>query len=229
MRKLTTALLTGSALLLFTACGGGGGGSSGGGTPTTVNPNGLWSGTQVVNGTTYDANYIIYNNEIYGYSIDGYSMFAGSGTINGDQLSANYNIYDVDTGYAIASGSTSGTVVGQSSISGSFSNTLGQNGTVNLGFNSAYNNPSSLSYITGSVGGLSISSSGVISGYDGSCSVNGSVTIPNPSVNIYDIRYTLGGCSVAGNYSGLGTIVNNTFQAGMTSANRMHMFAAYIP
>ncbi len=232
MKKLTTSLLTGSALLLFTACGGGGG-SSGGSTPTTVNPNGLWVGTQVVNGVSSDAQYIIYNNEIYGYSIGSYAMFSGYGSVNDNSLSANYNIYDVDTGYAIGSGSTTGTVVEQSSISGSFSNSLGQNGTLNLAFNYEYNNPSSLTYITGNVGGISISPSGAISGYDGSCSVNGRVTTPDTSINIYAIEYTLGNCPVSGYYSGLGTIVNQNgsyiFQSGMTSNNSMHLFAAYVP
>ena len=42
MRKITTALLTGSALLLFTACGSGGGSSGGGGTPS-INYNGNYN------------------------------------------------------------------------------------------------------------------------------------------------------------------------------------------
>ena len=58
MRKITTALLTGSALLLFTACGSSGGSSSDGGNipapPTTVNLIGTWDYSMATSGSICD-------------------------------------------------------------------------------------------------------------------------------------------------------------------------------
>lgn len=238
MKQFITILLSGLFALLFTACGGG---SSGSTTPTTVNPNGLWAGTQVVNGVSADVQYIVYNNEIQGYSVGANAGFAGVSSVSGDQISANYNIYDGDTSLAIGSGSASGTVVEQSSITGTFSNSLGQTGTLNLVFGNEYNNPSSLSYVaydyTTTGGSFTISSSGVLTGNVDGCTINGNVSVPDSSVNIYDISYTLSGasCLGIGNYSGLGTITYSTdyaayvLQAGMSNDNVMTLIIAKVP
>ena len=238
MKQFTTILLSGLFALLFTACGGG---SSDSTTPTTVNPNGLWAGTQVINGINSDVQYIVYNNEIQGYSVGANAGFAGVSSISGDQISANYNLYDGDTGYAIGTGTASGTVVEQSSITGSFTNSFGQTGTLSLVFGNEYNNPSSLSYVaydyTVTGGSFTISSTGALTGNVDGCTVNGNVSIPDSSVNIYDISYTLSGasCLVPGDYSGLGTITYSAdyaayvLQAGMSNDDYMTLLLAQVP
>ena len=126
--KILKMLSLMAATTFFVGCGGGSGSS----TPTTVNPNGLWEGTMTIDGISADAQYIVYNNQIQGYTVGGNAGFSGSVSSSADQLTANYNIYDADTGFAIGSGSATGTVVERTSITGIFSNSIGQSGNINL-------------------------------------------------------------------------------------------------
>jgi hypothetical protein len=239
MNKITIAFLTGSALIALTACGGGGGGGNTTPPPVeNVNANGLWEGTQSVNGTTFDAQYIVYNNRVYGYTYSGQALFSGTGTVSGTSLSSNYNIYDYDSGVKMGTGTFSGTVSPQSNITGTFENSLGQSGTVNLSFNNQYNTPSSISKVAYNYGTFAIDTSGNISGTYNGCDISGHVTTPDTSVNIYDIEYTLGNCGAySGHYEGLGTITyintptvqGNVLQAGMSNDDAMTLFIAVLP
>ncbi len=129
MRKITTALLTGSALLLFTACGGGGGGTpdNGGGTnPPPANTNkydlrnyidkvslrlnmeGTISGQDTQ--ATFDSDYIG-NYDYSGTPIDIHEVtwiFNGSSVISqtGTYLGNIYGIESAERNCYIASGIT---------------------------------------------------------------------------------------------------------------------------
>ena len=237
MRKITKALALGATVLLFTACGGSGGGGTQ--SSTTANSNGLWVGTQTVDGTTFDTQYLIYNKEIVGYSIQGGVLFSGIGSTNGDNFTASYNLFDADTGNSVGSGDASGKIIEQSSISGTFTNSSGQSGTLNLSYENQYNNPSSIDYIANtynlSTGTFTISSTGQISGKVNGCDVSGNISTPDSNLNVYNIDYTLSSCSYAGNYSGLGTIVyypdsaTYIFQAGMSNGSQMTLFVVPVP
>ncbi len=98
MIKLTTALLTGSALLLFTACGGGGSSSGGGSTPSSSdvyvdNEIGLmWQDDAYTEFTnkpwleeaTYNACYDTYDPDVcYDYSGDTATTYCSNMTLGG--------------------------------------------------------------------------------------------------------------------------------------------------
>lgn len=188
--------------------------STGGGSSTTtptIIPNGIWTGTQVVNGAAFDIVYLIYNNEIVGMgdTLLGLHYLAGSNTMEQDQITAEYRIYDSSDGMVAGEGNTIGTVIEQTSLEGSVSYSTGDVGTISLSFDNQYNNPSSLTYIAGNYITYTISPTGEISGIIGDCSVTGTVYNPDPSVNLYDITYTLDNCSQSGIYSGLGVIYDN--------------------
>jgi hypothetical protein len=60
---------------------------------------------------------------------------------------------------------------------------------------------------------ISIDQSGVLSGLDSDgCFYNGSVTVPDPHINVYQLTITKSSCDAKnGNYSGLGYVVGGDF------------------
>jgi hypothetical protein len=228
MFKYINAIALIAAVVTLVGCGGGGSGDS---PATSSAANGLWSGTQSVNGYVYDINAIVYQGEIIGISYDAYSNFIGSYSMSSDQMEGSYKLYYGD-GTFLANGSLSATVVESLTLNGSFSNSLGENGTISASFDPQYNNPSSLDYIAGSFSGITISTSGAISGYAEGCTVSGNIHVPDPSVNIYDVSYQLSDCDGAGTYNGLGTIVldsgHHLFIAGAGNSNYMVVTELYL-
>lgn len=235
MKKLGLKLAA-AALLGFGLSGCGGGDSGENGTAVGVNANGLWSGTQTINGVDYDISAIVYNQKIYGYSLQGFTMFSGAYTISSDnKLVSTYKNYDGYGSYS-SDGSLTGTVVEKQTLTGLFSNTLNQTGTISASYNLVFEKPASLDYISGTITNttqnFSISSSGAVSGTSNGCDILGQVTVPDTKVNIYNVNYTLSNCSYSGNYSGFGTIIESNgiyqFQSGMSNNTRMDLFVVNI-
>ena len=235
MKKIIMgAALAVSLLTVMTACSGGGGSDAAVG--TTINEDGLWFGTQTIQGVDYDLAAIVYNGNTYGYSVQAQSMFAGAYTMNGTTLTANgYTNYNPD-GSISTTGNLTTTVTENQSLNGSFSNNLNQAGTISLVFSNQYNLNSSLDYLASRVTGngidFTIAADGTIAGITNGCGISGNATVPDSNVNIYEINYVLSTCAEAGTYTGFGAITYTNgvylFEAGMTSNTRMDLFIAYI-
>jgi hypothetical protein len=110
-------------LLLTLSCGGGGGGSSSGGGGGGNDVSGTWTGTGVVNGTSYPTTFIFnQSGNLVSGTWDGYAF---TGTVSGSQLSLTLTPF-INNGYYMT-GSGSLTVVGNS-ISGTMSMMATKNG-----------------------------------------------------------------------------------------------------
>jgi len=231
--SVSTLFLT----VFMSACGGSGESEGAKEVPLSVSANGLWSGTQVIDGLSYDVQFITYDNKFYGYSQQAYSMFSGTSSLEGNTLTSNpYYTYNGDGSY-LTKGNLTANVVEDSSINASFTNGLNQSGSFNVAFDPSYYKPSSLTYIqdhyTSPSSDFTISAQGIIAGISNGCDIKGQVSIPNPFVNIYSINYTLDNCLAKGTYTGLGTItldINNNayFQAGMSNEENMDLLIVEI-
>jgi hypothetical protein len=188
-------------------------------TTPTVNPEGLWLGYQEVNdqagSNVFDMKTIIYDGRFVGISEDANIMFAGSYLMTADKyLIANgsegsetsYKMYRIDdNGQPFARGVTSMIISEQDSLQGVFDNEALQEGTITAYFSPLYSKGASLSYLT--LTG-SVDATGTLSGSKDSCTLAGAITVPQSSVNIYDVNYSLSGleCTKSGTYQGLGIV-----------------------
>ena len=210
MRKLTTALLTGTALLLFTACGGGGGG---GDTPTVEQQSaaGFWKGTVTSNnGSVYDSYAIITESGEVRLGVlednfqTGVSQSVGKISVNGNQASGTLDTYYTVPGTITAAKdpasptlALSATVSTENTLSGEYTSNY-DSGTFSMTFDNLYHEDSSLAKIEGDyynpLGGFDgqVYADGTFDGHysDTGCSVNGKISIVNPSVNVYDAVVT---------------------------------------
>ena len=228
IKNLLKISVVGLSALIFTACGGGDSDF-----PTQdisdKNPNGIRYGSQTINDVSYDAQYVVYNGEIYGYSLELNSMMAGTGKTNGENFSANYNLYDGDIYTSIGSGSISGEVSEEASISGSFHTSNGDEGTVSLSFNEQYNRDALFSTIAGDYGFIKIDDDGSIYQDRGDgCIISGSVSIPDSTVNIYNVLLDINGCGdVDTSLEGLGVVVDENgeeeFRLALANEYEMHI------
>jgi uncharacterized protein YjbI with pentapeptide repeats len=160
---------------------------------------------------------------------------------NGMQESnTSYRIYDMlDDGKAAANGMTALHVKEQESFSGAFENDLLQEGEVSATFTQLYNKASSLEYIYGDVNtskaNMTISKTGVVSGVVNDCQVDGNISTPDKSVNMYKLEITFSTCDKSGVYKGLGVVVldnnNSAYFLGLGSnedSSRMEVFFNYL-
>ncbi len=182
-----------------------------------VNPAGLWLGYQEVHdqasSNVFDMKTIIYDGSFYGISENADIMYSGTYQMAADQyLVANgsegsetsYKMYSIyDDGQPFARGVTSLAIIEQESLQGVFENEAMQEGSVTAYFSPLYNKGASLSYLTGSA-----DATGTLSGSINSCTLDGTITVPQSSVNLYAVNYSLSGseCTKAGTYQGLGII-----------------------
>ena len=229
-----------AAILLLLLAGCGGDTSS-----PQVNPSGIWQGTQEIIGSgVYDIKTIVYNGQIFGISEAAGVTYAGTYAMkDGKVMVANghsnsdtsYELYDLNNGgQAFARGVVSALVKPQESFSGAFSNAMGQEGEVVATYSKLYDKPASLDYLqspqqTADVA-LDVAADGTISGSVGACTMNGSVSVPDPAHNIYQLNYELSGCSKDGAYKGLGIVGldsnNNGYFMGFgANAGEMTVFS----
>ena len=215
MNKLLASLLTSASILTLSACGGGG--SS---TPApapapapNVSAAGVWQGIAKPSGYTVDL-VVMPNNKMYtvfGNNLSGGGLAAigadfGTASTSGSALSGSFTEYFYNNTYT--TGTLTGTVVANTSISGSSTFANGTTGTFALTPLSSstynFNTPAVLSSITGSWSGtllngisssITIDSVGTLRGTASTCSFLGTI-LPDPSgVNVYATTITSGtGC-----------------------------------
>lgn len=189
-----------------------------------VNPAGIWIGYQTIlteNGRgVFDMKTLIYDGKFYGVSEDANILYSGSYEMthgkylvtNGiEDSNTSYRIYDVlDNGKFFANGMTALNVKEQESFSGAFENDVLQEGEVSATFTQLYNKASSLEYIKGDINtskvNLNINESGTISGTFKECQIDGTISVPDSSVNMYKLGFTLVSCEDSGTYNGLGVV-----------------------
>jgi hypothetical protein len=153
--------------------------------------------------------------------------------MTGNSLSANVTAYEAGGGI-FATSTLSGTVIEQSSITGTFSTSYGTNGTVTLAFDDIYNRSSSLLFLEGNWSyadrfynlTLTVNSDGVFFAQDTEgCILSGKFSILESDHNLYDIDLTVQSCGVFdGNYDGFAgffddVTTNDSLQVVVSNAN----------
>lgn len=218
------------AVLVVASCGGGGGdgggGGGGGGGADDADATGIWRGTATPDGGAA-------SNALAIVSADGEfiltaaSIFLdGSGSTRRSSFSASATGWPpvgqtFPNGSGMANFSLTGNVAERSSISGSYSG-ANLSGTISLTYDGTLTiRAASLSTVGGSYssadGVVSIAISGntitmnAATGPSNNCTGNGTISIPEPSQNIYKWSMTLAGCNVNGSADGLATIPVTNF------------------
>jgi hypothetical protein len=236
MVSTRSVFITAVSALVLAGCGGGSSnsssdnGSNGGGpgAPTNASVGGIWNGTDPVSGLQL-VGLIDEAGEFHFIRSDGV-QYVGTATTNGNSVSASFDGY-TQFGSTFADGSTSGvgslsgTVQQRVSITANtqFKTTAGTtaSGTLSLTFNSLYDNPSSLSTISGNYTDqssgdvISVTSSGVVSWQDPSsgCVGNGTISIIDTSYNAYRVEFDYGDCQ------GQAAVLNGVQFSGLATLN----------
>ena len=172
-----------------------------------------------------------FERQVQGAIFNGRALFFGKGELydgsiatTGSQFSAKTNSY-LPNGLRINQAVLSGNFEPQAFINGSYVTAGGlDNGTFNLLFNPAFLKPASMDRLSTKWNGergipgawLSVTADGGFTGGDrNNCLYNGTVTIPDPNVNVYLIEGTVSKCKFLvglvnfnGKYSGYASIVD---------------------
>jgi trimeric autotransporter adhesin len=223
MRRCNQSSAYGAIMALALAmagCGGSDLSSSSSTATTNASATGIWTGTDSATGLTLQA--FINSAGLADFIRADGAQYIGTVQVSGNTLSLSVDGY-TNVGTTFSSGSSSygiGTVDGTVTTGTSISATLTftPNGgtqatsTWSLTYEALSTTASSLSTIAGTytsgtafVGGedplsgatVTISSVGVISGQDSTsgCVVNGTVTVGDATTDIYEVAYTLSGCT----------------------------------
>lgn len=199
---------------------------------TSVNPSGIWLGTQTVLEKDADGNVVsdafdmktfIYDGRFYGISEGANIVFSGTyemgsggrmivdGSENGNQSYKMYTISEGGTSWV--NGIAVLNFIEKESFTGRFQNDAYQEGEMQARYSSLYEKGATLDSLTGdySIDNMSITldGNGIISGIKNSCNIIGEISVPDEDINIYKLDYTLSGDDCAdkgGHYSGLGIV-----------------------
>jgi hypothetical protein len=219
--------------IFISACGGGGGGDSGTPTPppnpppapTPTNAGGVWEGSTFNNDiqqTFQSVGVITENNgEARFFNDEGQQIvLSGMSGTNGN-ISATLTGYAApgttfQDGTVVTTGTFTGTVVERTSISGDWSVSTGETGTLTMTYNDIYERGSNLALGVGSwmdsFGVVyNVDATGAIFAQDGlGCVYNGAVEIIDSSYNAYRVTMTVSNCpGVNGDYTGLGVLTDD--------------------
>jgi len=240
--KISTKILISLAALTVAACGGGSSSPASGNTADTGNTGGtsgsnkttpgLWEGT--VTSTTGQSSMVGLTNAA-GQSVwmtTNGRVWSGQMPTTGTQFNATMAGYMYPgsrfpdgTNYGISSMMFN---YGNGAWTGQYSGT-GDAGTFNVTMSPMWNQPASLGTLAGtytrttSIGytmTMSIAADGVMTATDTrGCVINGTVTVPDPTHNLYQISATATSCGVLnGTYHGHGTLVDaNAMRSWMTT------------
>lgn len=249
--SLLAASIAAVAVLTLTACGGGGGSSSptsgntgktGGTTGSTKTTPGVWQGT-VTSGTGPQSNMVGLTNAS-GMSVwmttDG-RVWSGQMPTTGTQFSTTMASY-MYPGSHFPNGSN----YGMSSMMFNYANGAwagqytgaGDTGTFNLTLSPMWSRPASLATLAGvytrttSVGytmTMSITASGQLTANDSrGCVMNGTVTVPDPTHNLYQISATVTSCGVLnGTYQGHGALLDADAMRSWTTTMGCFQYGQY--
>ena len=236
--KTKTSVLAISIAMAVAACGGGNGSSNpvgNGGTPTGSGKTtpGVWQGTTT--STTTGTTNIIGMTDTSGNSVwmstDG-RVWTGQMPVTATHASLNMTGY-MYPGRQFPDGSNYGmwSMTGNDS-NGTWSGQLDGSGdhmTFSLSMQPGYSQPASLDILAGtytrttSIGyamTLSFASTGQLTGSDSrGCVFNGTVAVPDPTHNLYQISATVTSCGILdGTYQGHGTLLDaSAMQSWMSS------------
>jgi hypothetical protein len=203
----------------------GGDGNTGGSDPVITGKitDGIWIGTYTINGTDTDFDVVIYDNQLFGFTSSlGYE---GVLTLDNTSISGTLNEY-INTGELSGTVSIDGTVVENTSITGSLGDAGATFATFELSMDALYDRTASGSKIAGTwlitAGTYTLTfvimDYGTFDGSDTSgCIFEGEYSVPDASHNIYQITYMVSNCgSNNGDYSGLALL--DDYDAGTDNA-----------
>jgi len=209
-------------------------------TSTAGSAAGIWTGTDSANGLQLTG-LINVNGQADFIRSDGIQL-VGTASVSGTTLNIPLNGYpqfalQFRDGSTSGTGTFTGTVNSDSTISGALQFTTASNtaitGNWSLTFNSLYNTASSLATISGTYTGgpplvssgsdplsgssVTISTSGVLyaQGATNACVANGTLAVTNASYNLYEVSYSLANCS--GSYA----VLNGVQFTGMAELNSL--------
>jgi hypothetical protein len=206
-------LLTATAVLsLLSACGGGGGGGSS--TPS-VDAQGFWAGQASTGYTVSTA--ILENGEAWGIYSSGstiYGALYGTAAVNGNSISIQGTDFNFLTNSS-TTGNLTGTVVSKSSMS-----LTGNNVSVPVTYQTAYDTPATAAAITGTwaftgrsgsysliPGSITIDSAGRFVLNQTNCVTSGSVVPRSNGKNIYNLTLSASGVGCAAGQTTMSGIV----------------------
>ena len=248
--KISTKLLISLATLTVAACGGGGGNSSltpndtgatGGTSGSAKTTPGVWQGT--ITSPTTGQSTMVGLTDATGQSVwmttDG-RVWSGQLPMTGTQFNATMagHMYP-------GSRFPDGSAYGPSSMMFNYDNGAwtgqytggGDTGTFNTTMSSMWNRPATLATLAGtytrttSIGytmTMSIATDGVITATDTrGCVINGAVTVPDATRNLYRLNATVTSCGVLnGTYQGHGTLADATAMSRWTTTMRCFQYGA---
>jgi len=213
-------------MTLAAASCGGGSGYGGGSNPS---PGGIWMGTDSVSGLPLEG-IVDEAGEFHFIRSDG-AQWVGTATTSGNSITADAQELapfgtTFQDGSTQGTGTITGTITERSSIQATytFKTSMGTqtSGSINLSFNDAYYESSSLSRLADHYmyqnNTVTIDASGNISVTDmaSRCTVSGTVTSIDATYNTYKVQGSFGGCQGASaplngvDVSGLGTLELST-------------------
>lgn len=183
------------SVLFLVGCGGGDGS---GGLISNTSLDGVWEGTFVEEGVTYDLQGLIYENRLYAFSGEGDTLLEGRLYSKGSLLSGTIEIYEID-GWFLDQVSVSGSVNERQKIKGKTSS----GSTFDLTYSKTFDRSSSLALVAGiwsstlgyDTTTITIQNDGTLDGSDSDgCYYSGKVSTPNTSKNIYRLNLTISNC-----------------------------------
>lgn len=219
----------------LTACSSDGGDDGTGVLPDNSLLNGIWTGTASSNdprAETADIYALAYNGDaiVRGKTSTSRSFDAGTYALISNTFVMNLEGYDTsgvvpETVYS----TLQGTYSTKSSMNGTYTNSTGDSGGFSLVYQNIYERSSSLNTIAGNwLGGsgeqLFIAADGSFTGGDSlSCTWNGTVSIIDATINLYDVSMSFTTCAdilLNGAWSGFATIEDDAV-AGTNNAMRL--------
>lgn len=231
MNNKYAAVLAALGIFIYSCGGGGGGGTAS--TPTTPQPpapsptnaGGVWEGSTFNNDiqqTFLTVGVITENNgEARFLNDQGQQIVLSAMSGNDGNISATLTGYAApgttfQDGSIVTTGTFTGTVVERTSISGNWSVSTGETGTLTMSYNDVYERDSDLARTLGTW----MDSFGVVYNVDAAgnifaqdafdCVYNGAVGIIDSSYNAYRITMNVSSCpGVNGDYTGLGVLTDD--------------------
>lgn len=205
--------LSALVLALLVAGGCGGGGSSSGGSTPDADLGGIWRGTAVQDGVTYDVRGFLYDDTIYLVSEQAGRLLIGKVFPDGNSWSGTIGSYVIGGSYQ-GTYPISGSVREQQWLRGE----TDSGARLDLTFDEQFKRTASLEKVAGVweinegeyVSSISVEPDGTFFGdsTDG-CVYSGQLGVPASSQNIYRMSMTVTGCvEFAGSYNGHATLLD---------------------
>ena len=206
---------------MFLGCGGGGDETSTAVVVPDENANGIWSGITTTPGFGSADTVALFNDgDFVAINLAFGEFYKGTYTIDGDDISANLLGFELNGPFG-GTGTLTGTVTSKGTLMATVDASTGTASDVDLVYETqAYERTITLADLAGSWSGsapglsfsITVDTSGafVAIGSDG-CIASGDLSIPVSNRNMIagEISVSGAGCSVSGNYDGLGALADN--------------------